>query len=88
MHAVTESAPVEAVSGSAHRAVTHPLAEIELENRTNRGRLFGVTGIEIAAPAASDWAEQLPSAPGIDLGGKPDTEPRHFADAVPQVGSA
>lgn len=86
-HAVTESAPVEAVSEAPHRAVTHPLAEIEA--KTEQTVVASASPeLEVAAPAASDWAEQLPSAPGIDLGEKFDTEPRHFADAVPQFGSS
>ncbi len=86
-HVAAESSPVDAVGELAHEAVTHQPSEIESKSEE---AVLASSPAEsaIAAPDASDWAEQLPSAPGIDLGEKFDTEPRNFADSAPQFGSS
>ncbi len=86
--AAVETAPVAASYDAEPEAVTETPSEIsaQAEEVTAAAPVF-----EPEAPAAhassSDWSDQLPAAPAIDLGGNFNTEPRSFGESIPQFGS-
>jgi CheY-like chemotaxis protein len=84
-----EPAPVEANHEAAQEPGTHQPAEIEAKAE-EVVEPAALASVEAEAPAASssasDWSEQLPAAPAIDLGSQFDTEPRNFSDGAPQFG--
>jgi CheY-like chemotaxis protein len=83
-----EPAPVAASYDAEPEAVTETPSEIsaQAEDVTAAAPAF-----EHDSPAAhastSDWSDQLPSAPAIDLGSSFNTEPRSFGESIPQFGS-
>ncbi len=82
---VAEPTPAGASYEVAPAPVTQQPSEIEAKAEEVPATVESETPAVHAS--ASDWSDQLASAPSIDLGGKFDTEPRSFGESTPQFGS-